>query len=1002
MAPRLARSSVQVSAPKNARTKHKKRSLDAYAIASHSAGSNPRIRRNRLGEYLDDAPKQKRRRVVNDQDDDEESVEEDVPAGPKWRRTADEDAAGGDEGSDSEGNEWRLGGLRTDDDDSELDSDEAFGESDEERFEGFTFRGSKSSTTMAKPAKAMPSRSARSEDALHTINLEEEDDEDDYQGEDEFGSDGVELATMLDEDDGESRDNSDMSDVDAGNEGRELDGTESEAFGESELSRSDGEDEGTVQAVETYEDSEEDSDQYDEERAARTRDHVDALDLKPEISIAERSWGPLNTDDLAATFDTTTRKEYEAAKRARKKSGQQDATSVPLPKRQQDRLDREVATQKAKEQFDRWRDTVIHNRRAEFLSFPLKHADESEPVGKDKFIVDGQPHNELEESIQRIMQESGLSTANGQSRTGDEAGIIQAEDLAINKLPVEEVMRRRAELRRTRDLLFREERKAKRVAKIKSKSYRRVHRKERERQAAFEDEMIGTGDEEEKRETNDRKRAMARMSTKHRDSKFAKALKETNRGVWDEDAREAVLDEARRKDELERRIRGKHVREEDDESDIESEDGGSASFDEFDGDQSRALLNQINRIQRNGGKVGNQQEENGLQALKFMRAADERMRARNDEDVERVRKELAVQDGEEEGSEGDDIASQGLGRAVFGPKGKSTAPKKVKRTEMDEGEESEVEEESGGEEVAILTERRSKNDSNNLPNTKADRPLSNGDLGHERKNPDTFLNGQARHVSSWITGEVGKLQSDKSEWRTAKTDRGKVTNAEPINVDITERQTEANPITSQKGATMLGHMAEKHSGLNHVTNGTTSSRSPASRQQSAGKGVGHDSHTPDKTKEYHARAFAGDDTAAEFVSEKSALARDEDEKEQSSVLPGWGSWTGAGLSKSLRRANARTRHNPLYKTKTPGVAQANRKDADLENVIISEKTDRKGKGYLAPILPHGFETKEQYERSLRLPVGPEWSTKEVFQQGTRPRVVVKPGAVVEAMKRPMV
>ena len=80
---------------------------------------------------------------------------------------------------------------------------------------------------------------------------------------------------------------------------------------------------------------------------------------------------------------------------------------------------------------------------------------------------------------------------------------------------------------------------------------------------------------------------------------------------------------------------------------------------------------------------------------------------------------------------------------------------------------------------------------------------------------------------------------------------------------------------------------------------------------------------------------------------------------------------------------------------------ADRRDARLKNVVISEAQQRKAKKYLASQLPHGFERREQYERSLRVPVGPEWTTKEVFQRSTRPRVVVKQG-VVAPMERPLV
>ena len=79
-----------------------------------------------------------------------------------------------------------------------------------------------------------------------------------------------------------------------------------------------------------------------------------------------------------------------------------------------------------------------------------------------------------------------------------------------------------------------------------------------------------------------------------------------------------------------------------------------------------------------------------------------------------------------------------------------------------------------------------------------------------------------------------------------------------------------------------------------------------------------------------------------------------------------------------------------------------RQDRKLKNVIVSERRNKKGAKYLAPVLPHGFETRAQYERSLRLPVGPEWTTKETFQQATKPRVLLKKGRVVAPMERPMV
>jgi U3 small nucleolar RNA-associated protein 14 len=56
--------------------------------------------------------------------------------------------------------------------------------------------------------------------------------------------------------------------------------------------------------------------------------------------------------------------------------------------------------------------------------------------------------------------------------------------------------------------------------------------------------------------------------------------------------------------------------------------------------------------------------------------------------------------------------------------------------------------------------------------------------------------------------------------------------------------------------------------------------------------------------------------------------------------------------------------------------------------------------YLAAQLPHVFENKDQYERSLRLPVGPEWTTKQTFQDATKPRILMKQG-IIAPMAKPM-
>ena len=220
MPARLARSSVQIAAPKNARNKNGKRNLDAFAIASHSTAQNPRLKPSRFGEYINDGPRQKRRRAVETEDGEEDSVEEDVSAPQKRRRNAGPEDDEVEEGSDSEGNEWTVGGLREGEEDSEVDSDEAFGESDDEKFEGFAFRGSRQSGGGAKRdgSKRTKAREQLDEDEDGDMDLDEGASESEDEEEDDFGDEGVDLATMLDDEDDEMLGGNDPTQRDLGEE----------------------------------------------------------------------------------------------------------------------------------------------------------------------------------------------------------------------------------------------------------------------------------------------------------------------------------------------------------------------------------------------------------------------------------------------------------------------------------------------------------------------------------------------------------------------------------------------------------------------------------------------------------------------------------------------------------------------------------------------------------------------------------------------------------------
>ncbi|KAJ9630885.1 hypothetical protein H2203_001412 [Taxawa tesnikishii (nom. ined.)] len=974
MPARLARSSVSIAKPNNARKKSQKRSLEAFSIASHSAPEKLRIRQHRLGESVNDGPRQKRRRLEDDEEDDDDdeyaSNSRRLQAKGVVKKTGGPNGGLDEEAeieSDSEGNEWTMGGPIEDEDDSELDSDEAFGESDEERFEGFTFRGSSSNKKGPKNRKKISAAPAREMDLNEDNGGQESDEEPDDFEDDE---DAVDLATMLDDYDEEEEEEKAAR---AGREEEEDDDDTSEtSVSEDEADDTDPTKLSKLQDLITSLESD-----PPEKRTGRT---ADAHESQQPSDYGLTSSQKLKISDLLPTVtDPALRKSLKllSSDKASKRTGIPGKLDAPLPKRQQDRLD------------------LIHNRRAEFLQFPLKDPNASEAVGTSKLIPAQQdkPANELESAIQNILEQSGLSTAKkGKADDDDEDEIMRAEELQLNKIPVEEVMARRAELRKARELLFREEVKAKRVKKIKSKSYRRVHRKEREREAAKWEGLDDDMNEDDK-ERQDRRRAEARMGTKHRDSKWAKSAKKAGRTVWDDDARDGVIEMARRNEELRRRIEGKDIRDDEDDegTDIdEDEDEDEEEEDEILSDDEA----ERKRLQRQLGKLGADKDakQSRLGAMAFMQRAEAARKAQNDEDIERMQRELAGEDSPSENEEED----ASLGRAIFGPRPKSgPAPKaKPARAELEEGQASDEEAE---EDVKIITDRpaaevapkqrqpRSILKKSNLPKESEEKPAAAG-------NDDW----------DWLPTASNKKKAAKQ--KGAKQSNGIIT---PATSSGTASETRDS--STEKEARSKSTSAPAHTdGWITVpyTNGSAPSRDPVTADASDAEDAEANPILSEKEKQamYHARGFAGDDVQVDFEAEKTAQVADEDDKVTSTHLPGWGSWTGDGLSKAVRKANARAAHNPLHKRVDPGIKAANRRDAKLTNVIISEAQQRKGKKYLATQLPHQFKDekggKETYERSLRQPVGPEWSTKEVFQRNTRPRVVVKQG-VIAPMERPL-
>ena len=808
------------------------KALDAFATAEKEVPTTkPRGVRTR---DLDNEPaerSQKRQHEDDDEEDDDEDEVDDAPRKKKARKGGEDEFQGFSDASDEE---WHVG-VGSQDEDSEIDSDEAFGDSDEEKFEGYGF-------TAGKTKKS----------AKH--NRDEEEDEEDLES---LGSDAIDLATALDQ------------------------FSEDESTGEEEGSGS--EEEGEEASSEESSDSEDDD--------AGDLSKLDALQRiisgfgdeedDEEVEAGPKKKAKISLQDLGLTGvkDQHIKNSLKLMKKEEKvtKTGSSKKLAVPLAKRQQDKLLRSAAYEKTTETLDRWIDTVKQNRRADHLMFPL--AQNAHDAGLDNQELMPITHKtsgtELEQTILAIMEESGLGpSAKPEKKEGEEGeagpdGPTMAEQI--------ELARQR---RKEREQHSREAARAKRIKKIKSKAYRRIHRKEalREEQANHEAALeAGALDSEEEREAQDKRRALERMGTRHRESKWAKLGKKAGRAVWDEDFRAGLTEMAQRKDELQRRIEGRTKNSGSDEDD---DDGISDVFEDSDDESDkRQLLEQLDRA----AAYDDEEAPSGLMAMKFMQRGEAERKKANDDLVDQIRREL---DSGVEDSEPEEVD---IGRRQYGMG--STAP---------------------AVNPFMPSSKAKQEKSSDAPKLASSKSL-------DVSTPLAAAVSSAREPSPSAPGAAGSWSRAAQDGRkTKKAPKGKV---DEMDLSIAgEMATRApKPAKASKPSPVV---VSQTAGVQILED---------SDDEDA-------IHLPMaiRDRELINRAFGGEDVYADFEREKGDIEKEDDDKEIDNTLPGWGGWVGEGISSREKR-----RHQGRFITKIEGVKRQDRKDFKLKDAIISERRVKK-------------------------------------------------------------
>ncbi|KAK9464371.1 Utp14 protein-domain-containing protein [Lipomyces arxii] len=606
----------------------------------------------------------------------------------------------------------------------------------------------------------------------------------------------------------------------------------------------------------------------------------------------------------------------ELEKRAKGKS---EVVKSRLGRRLEVRVDRAAAYEIAKENVAKWEETVKRNREAEHLEFPLQAAavPSADAAGLDD-----------EDEMQG---EQFMNALEGRELTFDE------------------VKQRRLDLRRMRELMFREEMKAKRVKKIKSKTYHKIQKRARERAQQVAAQLDEDSDAEKDGDDYDKlvQRARERMDLRHKNkSKWARDVKRMSLNK-DKNARGELEEMLRRGEELTRKIDG--------DNEYSSEDDAVAN-----------LLDD---------EVEEEEQPKGVMAMKFMKEADGRIRKQNQEALRELQQ---LENGEEVTTEEQPVDSSlkvmNDGRRKYAP---GTAESKSA--------------------LRVVMEESDQIDSALAPLAKKFSTITTAMAGGSSTSSAKKLEPRSKETSNpWIQDvDPGSVTKGKSLLSLSKD------STQEAKSEAKLKRAKRKSKAAQKAAT--GETGDVKIDLNEILQ-------VHDVHDDAAGDDGLDEAVPDSAvkmlynggrraklsefqqRELVRRAFAGDDVVREFAEEKQRVVEDEGDKEIDMTLPGWGSWTGKGVRK---QGDAKK-----FVKKIEGVAADKRKDSKLKNVIINEKAAKKSAKYTASQVPFPYETREQYERALRMPIGKEWSTQTTLQRMTKPKIIVKPGVVVEPLTNP--
>ncbi|XP_034741039.1 U3 small nucleolar RNA-associated protein 14 homolog A [Etheostoma cragini] len=706
--------------------------------------------------------------------------------------------------------------------------------------------------------------------------------------------------------------------------------------------------------------SEEDEDGEDERKRHKLLEAISAIGGKRKKKLGERSEAAIqmseftvnaegegdkiDLSDLIGTMEKTSAVPAKAKKQLKNLQRSIKTIECPLSKQETQRIQRDVAFQKAATEVARWKGIIKQNQRAEQLVFPLNQ-EPSGPKPLERVVTGWKAQTPLEQEV------FALLSANKQPI--HDPILTPTEEASMRAMSLEEAKIRRAELQKARALQSYYEAKARRERKIKSKKYHKVQNKAKRKDFVKQfDEMVKSDPAAALEELNkmELSRMQERMSLKHQNSgKWAKS--KAIMAKYDEGARKAMQQQL----EVNKELTQKLVTSLNDKEEEEEEEEDPEVLPDFVNDAERGL-DSSNPWMR--GKLSEDPTEKDLSDTVVFIA--EGPGAGGNAVVEEEEEEEEVEETEEEALLREFDSRRKLRQAqetdIIIPESKTA--------EADDPDASDKEEEELSKFTSLF-----QGIADSRREAEAERAEATADTSHM----DTSAQLEEGLMRIRTLEEVELLSQEESA-----TDIAPVQSQQS---PATENLATATPKTGKnrkrKRGIELKKVLTKETKVIQVPLAPTIEDTEDSDEKMDQRGL---------IKE----AFAGDDVISDFLKDKKKQEDAGKPKVVDLTLPGWGEWGGTNLNPS---------RNKRKRFRIKAAPPPRRKDQHLPSVIMSEKRNSSITLHQVNSLPFPFENHTQFESSIRSPLGRTWNTERTVKKISMPKVLTQLGAIIEPMAR---